>query len=156
MLVDRLCSCVTRSSTAVLAFGPSPVEGVPSASMLDVSVSVAVFTPVFAWVVAASSDPAPLSPLIVEFTESSHVCTDEHTPFAHAVGDVVFDVAPELVVVVEELCAPATVAGAAAANAATVTTNASNRYEPVAPRHLPIMTTRETTPGGVISPSPVS
>ncbi len=91
---------------------------------LDVSVSVAVFTPVFAWVVAASSDPAPLRPLTVEFTESSHVCTDEHTPFAHAVGDVVFDDAPELVVVVEEeLCAPATVAGVAT-NAATVTTNA--------------------------------
>ena len=92
--------------------------------MLDVSVSVAVFTPVFAWVVAASSDPAPLRPVTVEFTEFSHVCTDEHTPFAHAVGDVVFDDAPELVVVVEELCAPATVAGPTATNAATVTTNA--------------------------------
>jgi hypothetical protein len=59
----------------------------------------------------------------IEFTESSHVCTDEHTPFAHAVGVVVFDAAPELIVVLEELCAPAAVAGAAT-NAATVTTNA--------------------------------
>ena len=78
--------------------------------MLDVNVSVAVFTPVFAWVVAASSDPAPLRPLTVEFTESSHVWTDEHTPFAHAVGDVFDDAA--------------TVAGATATNAANVTTNA--------------------------------
>ena len=102
MLVLEASSWSVSWSIDFFAFWPSPVDGVPRSSMLDFSVSVAVWMPVFAWVAAASSELALVSPFTVLSTESSQVCTDEHTPLAQSSGEVVDepddDFAPVVVV----------------------------------------------------------